>query len=285
MKINSICAVGGGLMGRQIALNAAMSGFNAVVYDLKPEVCDAVVKWADDYLKERVEKGKLKADVAEQVRKRFSVKKNLKEAVAGVDCVVECIVEVLDIKKAFFKELCEVVGENVIIATNSSYMVSSLFVDSVKNPSRLCNMHYYNPALVMKFVEVVQGPHTNPDVCAACMEFCKTCGKTPIWMKKEIDGFAGNYLIVGLHQRARKLVQDGYCTFQDVDIAMEQGFNHPMGPFRLCDLTGVDLAWDIMKARYDKTGVKEDMHDVFEQMIKEGRKGRKVGKGFYDYTK
>jgi 3-hydroxybutyryl-CoA dehydrogenase len=283
MKIQNVCAVGGGLMGRQIALNAAISGFGAVVFDIKPEVCDDVVKWADKYLKDRVAKGKMTAEIAEAVAKRFSVKKTLKEAVAGADCIIECILEIEDIKKKFFKELCTVIDEKVIIATNSSYMVSSLFADSVTNPSRLCNMHYYNPALVMKFVEVVQGPHTAPEVCAACMEFCKTCGKTPIWMKKEIDGFAGNFVIVGLMEKARALVAGGYCTYQDVDIAMEEGFNHPMGPFRLTDLTGVNLAYDVMRAEFEKTGKKGDMYDTFEAMYKAGHYGRSTGKGFYDY--
>lgn len=283
MDIKKICVVGGGLMGRQIALNAAIYGYEATVNDLKPEVCVDVEKWAEDYLNGRVKKGKMTAEKAEQVKAIFHVEGDLAKAVQGADCVIEAIIEVEDVKRKLFAQLSDLVDENVILATNSSYMVSSKFADCVKNPSRLGNMHFYNPALVMEFVEVVQGAHTSEETARAMYEFCKNTGKDPIWQKKEIDGFAGNYLIAGLGERARYLVQNGYCTYQDVDIALEKGFNHRMGYFRMADLTGVDLAYDIMKREYEETGVKPDMYDTLEQMVKEGRLGRKTGHGFYDY--
>jgi 3-hydroxybutyryl-CoA dehydrogenase len=144
-------------------------------------------------------------------------------------------------------------------------------------------MHFYNPALVMKFVEVVQGPHTSEETARTAFEFCKSIGKMPIWQKKEIAGFAGNYLIAGLGERAKYLVEHGYCTAQEVDIALEYGFNHKMGYFRMQDLTGVDLTYTMMKTKYESTGVKPDMYDIYEQMVKENRLGRKTGHGFYDY--
>ena len=181
-----------------------------------------------------------------KVKQLFRVEPDLTKACAGVDCVVECIVEVEDIKRNFFRQLNEVVDENVIIATNSSYMVSSRFADCVSNPSRLCNMHFYNPALVMKFVEVVQGPHTSAETGQAAYDFCVNTGKKPILMKKEIDGFAANRFSRVILQEARYLVENGYLTPQEVDIACEYGLNHPMGPFRLNDLTGINLSFDMM---------------------------------------
>ena len=100
---------------------------------------------------------------------------------------------------------------------------------------------------------------------------------------KEIPGFAGNYLVAGLTERAKYLVQNGYCTPQEVDIALEKGFNHKMGVFRMNDLTGIDLSFTMMKTRYEQTGKKPDMYDIYEQMVKENRLGRKTGHGFYDY--
>ena len=283
MEIKKIAVIGGGLMGRQIALCASIKGFDATVYDLKPEVLDAVKAWEDEYLAGRIKKGRMTEEQVAATRERFHLEPSLEKAVKDVDCVVECIVEVKDIKDKFFRQLNELIDENVIVATNSSYMVSSLFADCLTNPSRLCNMHFYNPALVMEFVEVVQGPHTSEETARAAFEFCKAIGKCPIWQKKEIPGFAGNYLLAGLTERAKYLVENGYCTPQEVDTALEKGFNHKMGVFRMQDLTGIDLAYTIMKANYERTGKKPDMYDVYEQMVKEGKLGRKTGHGFYDY--
>lgn len=283
MEIKKICVVGGGLMGRQIGLCAAIHGVDATVYDLKPEVLEAVQAWEDEYLAGRIAKGRMTEEQVADIRTRFHIEGSLEKAVQGVDAVIEAIIEVQDVKAKFFRQLDELIGEDVIIATNSSYMVSSLFADCVKNPARLCNMHFYNPALVMEFVEVVQGPHTSEETAGAVFALAKKMGKDPIWQKKEIAGFAGNYLIAGLTQRARYLVQNGFCTPQEVDIALEKGFNHKMGVFRMGDLTGIDLTYTMMKATYERTGEKPDMYDVYEQMVKEGRLGRKTGHGFYDY--
>ena len=283
MEIKKICVVGGGLMGRQIALCAAIHGYDATLYDLKPEVLDAVKVWHEDYMAGRLAKGRMTEEEVAATNARFHLEPSLEKAVKDVDCVIECIIEVKDVKANFFRQVNELVGEDVLLCTNSSYMVSSLFADCVTNPSRLCNMHFYNPALVMKFVEVVQGPHTSEETARAAYEFCKSIGKTPIWQKKEIAGFAGNYLIAGLAERAKYLVEHGFCTPQEVDIALEQGFNHKMGYFRMQDLTGVDLSYTLMKSRYEQTGVKPDMYDIYEQMVKENRLGRKTGHGFYDY--
>ena len=283
MEIKTVCVAGGGRMGRQIAMCAAISGYAACVYEIVPAVRESVLAWADEYLEGRIAKGRLSAEQVEAVKGRFRVENDLKAAVEDADMIIEAIIEVEDAKKALFKEISGFAKEDAIVATNSSFMVSSKFADCLKNPARLCNMHFYNPALVMKLVEVVQGPHTSAEAAEAAYNFCISIGKKPIWMKKEIEGFAGTYMIEGLHDRARYLVENGYLTPQEADIAMEEGFRHPLGPFRMLDINGVNLTFDIMKRRYEETGVKDHMYDVFEQMVREGRTGKNAGHGFYDY--
>ena len=283
-QIQSVAVVGGGRMGRQIAMSAAIAGFDATVYDVADEVCADVESWAEEYLAGRIAKGRLTTEQVAKVKELFRVERDLQKAVANVDLVVEAIIEDEDIKRKVLKNISEITAEDTIIATNSSVMVSSKFAGDVKNPSRLCNVHYYFPALVMKFVEVVQGEHTADAVGRACYNFCIKCGKKPVLMNKELPGFLCNYIYSGLMERARYVVEHGYCTPQDVDAAMEYGFNYKMGPFRTQDIAGFHVTYAHLKKQYEATGKKPDMFDYYTKMIEEGRLGKAVGKGFYDYN-
>lgn len=284
MEIKKVCVVGGGQMGRQIALCSAIHGYDVSVYDSFPGVPEKVRAWADEYLAGRITKGKMTEDEVAATKARFAVYDDIKAAAGEADLVIEAIIEVYEAKEKLFRQLDEVIKPNTIVATNSSYMVSSLFKNCFADASRLCNCHFYNPALVMKFVEVVQGPHTADETGATVFAFCKSIGKIPVLMKKEIAGFAANRITGVVNQEGRYLVQNGYLTPEEVDIACEEGLKYPMGPFRLMDLTGVDLTYDLLKAMYQSSGEKPDCYDLIESMVKEGKLGRKTGHGFYDYV-
>ena len=285
MEIKSVCVVGGGRMGRQIALNAAIYGFEAYVYDLSEKVCADIQAWADDYMAGRVKKGRMTQEQADKVMRLFHVETDLKKACENADCAIEAVVEREDVKRTVLGQLSDLMREDAIIATNSSVMPSSKFADCVKNPARLCNMHYYNPALVLKIVEVVQGPHTSEETAKACVDFCLATGKKPAWMRKEIGGFLGNYIYGGITMTAKQLVNDGVCSPYDADNAMEYGFGAKMGVFRTNDLTGIDLSLDMMRNQTARTGVKSLMLDHYEKMVAEGRLGKACGHGWYDYDK
>lgn len=285
MNIDKVCVIGGGLMGRQIALNTAIYPYEVTLTDSNPDVLDAVAKWEEEYLAGRIEKGRMTEEQVEGIKSRFHIVSTLEEAVKDADIVIEAIIEREDIKRALFKKLSALTREDTIIATNSSRMCASLFKDEVKNPARFANLHYFNPALVMKLTEVVQGEHCSEETAEALMEFSKATGKTPILLRKEIEGFVANRLLTALKTEARHLVENGYCTVEDIDHACELGLGHPMGPFRLEDLTGIDLAYNILQRDYEITGEKPIGYDLVKSYYDKGYYGKKTGKGYYEYTK
>ena len=283
-ELRRICVVGAGLMGRQIALNAAHHGYDVRLFDANAEQLRAAERWVDEYLAGRVEKGRWTKDEATAARARLGFAANLAEAAADADLVVEAVVEDLAVKRAVFGELDHLAPARAVLATNSSTFVSSLVADATKRPSQVANLHYFNPAMVMELVEVVQGPHTSDETATLLVEFARRVGKRPILLKKEIDGFIANRLLRALGREACFLVDEGYATFEEVDLAAEKALGHPLGPFRLMDLTGIDLAFMIRSAMYEASGRDEDRPPkCIEERYRAGHYGRKTGRGFYTY--
>jgi len=272
-------------MGRQIALNTAKYNYRVTLTDVNGEARQAARVWVDDYLEGRVTKGKMTREKADEIKSRFFIMDGIEEASKNADLVIEAIVENEEIKREFFANVSRIVREDTILATNSSRQYASLFKDVVPNPARLINAHYFNPALVMQLVEVVQGPHCSEETAQTMMEFARNTGKIPVLLRGEDGnkGFIVGRINTAILEEALRLVESGICTVEDVDLACEKGANHPMGPFRLRDLTGIDLQFDMLKAEYERTGVKPLGYDTFKTQYDQGRYGRKTGHGFYDY--
>ncbi|MDR0880598.1 MAG: 3-hydroxyacyl-CoA dehydrogenase family protein [Clostridioides sp.] len=283
--VKKVCVVGCGQMGKQIALNSAKSGFEVYLTDSVPAAVANAIDWAKDYLDGRVKKGKMTEDEAKEAFSHYHVVYTLEEAAKDADLVIEAIIEDRAIKDEFFETLSGLVAEDTVIATNSSFMVSSLFKDKVKNPARLANLHYFNPALVMKLTEVVQGEHTSEETIKLLMDFSSKTGKNPVWVRKEIDGFVVNRILRAITNEAMYLLTEGIATPQEIDIATENGLNHPMGPFKLMDLAGVDLSYLAAKRQLEETGVKKIGYEILEEKYNQHAWGRKTGKGWYDYSK
>lgn len=281
--IKKVCVAGAGQMGRQIALNTAIHGYDVYLTDTITSVLDKVKLWADDYLAGRVAKGRLTQEQANTAKKRFHMAPTLAEAANGAQFIIEAVLEDKQVKGNFYHDLNTVAPKEAIFASNSSYMVSSIFKDLVDNPSRLANMHYFNPALALKLVEVVKGNHTSEETVALIIDFAKSTGKTPIRVNKEIDGFVVNRILRAIRDEAFYLIEQDICTPQDLDTGVELGLKHPMGPFRLLDLTGIDLNYLSGKRRYEETGKKPNGFDIVKEMYEKKEWGRKTGKGFYKY--
>jgi len=284
--IKKICVVGAGNMGHQISLLCAMHGYKTTCTDVVPEILKKAEKFADTYLPGRVEKGKMTKDAAEAARKNISFTLDLKEAAKEADFVIEAATEILDLKRKIFTNLDQYAPARAILATNSSYLVSSLIADATKRPSQVVNMHFFNPALVMKLVEVVKGPHVSDETAKTTMDLSEKLEKIPVLLKKEVEGFLLNRIFRVIGQEALWMLEMGIATAEDIDKACVYGAGHPMGPFRLQDLTGIDLNYIRSMERFKETGNRSDLPfpSVVERYIK-GNYGEKTGKGWYDYTK
>ncbi|MFZ5631984.1 MAG: 3-hydroxyacyl-CoA dehydrogenase family protein [Bacillota bacterium] len=284
--IKNICVVGAGNMGHQIALGAAIAGFKVKCTDVKPEILKKAEDFANSYLPGRVAKGKMTEEQAKAARANISFTSDLKEAARDADLVIEAILEILELKRKVFKQLDEICPPHTILATNSSFIVSSKIVDVTRRPDKVCNMHYFNPALVMKLVEVVQGPHTSDETVEKVMAVCKALDKVPVHLKKEVEGFLVNRVIRAISEEAMWIYDMGVASTEDIDKALMYGLGHPMGAFRLMDLTGIDLTYIMAMEKYRETGDPryKPSPSVVEKYIK-GEWGEKTGKGWYDYTK
>lgn len=281
--IKNVAIIGAGRMGRQIAMNTAIHGYQVVLHDSAQPVLQDAATWAEEYLAGRIAKGRMSREETQQIKTRLAFIDTLEQAVTQADLVIEAVVEVQEVKRELLKRVSQLVREDAIIATNSSFMASSMFADAVKNPARLANLHFFNPALVLKLTEVVRGEHTAQETIDALLEFSRNTGKKPVLVQKEIDGFVANRLLNACKNEALFLVENGYCTFEDIDNACKNGLGHPMGQFELMDVTGVDTTYYRMVRDIERTGTEPVGYQLIKRMFDENRLGKKTGHGFYDY--
>lgn len=281
--IKKVCVAGGGQMGRQIALNAAMHGFETYLTDSFPGVLEKVEAWTQEYLDGRIAKGRISPADKAEILNRFHLCSTLEEAASGAQIVIEAIIEDREVKTAFYKTLSEIAPADCLFASNSSYMASSVFKDAVKNPARLANLHYFNPALAMKVCEVVKGEHTAQETVDTLYDFAVANGKNPVRVNKEIRGFVVNRILTAIRDEAYHLVEAGVASPEDIDIGVKGGLNHPMGPFELLDLTGIDLNYLSMEDRIKEGEEKPHGYEIAKAKYEAHEWGRKTGKGFYEY--
>ena len=219
------------------------------------------------------------------MKANFTVSQDVDGSAAKADLLIEAIVEKLDVKRELFGRISKLCKPDTVLGTNSSNIVSSKLADVTEHPERLLNIHYFNPALVMELVEIVRGPHSGDEAVEVARAFAVNTGKSPIVLKKEIAGFVANRINAAVAHEALSLLRKGVATVEDIDTACEKGLHYPMGPFRLMDLTGIDVNYYVRVDRYAES------HDPFDapdplviEKFKRGEFGKKTGKGWYDYT-
>ena len=281
MGETTLCVVGAGAMGAQIAHQAALFGVPVRLFSRSRERLDSATQQCAGLLGKRVEKGKLDASECEAALQRVQTTTNIGEAVLGATVVIESVAEDRQTKRTILASVAEHASEDAIIGTNSSTLPSSMFEGSVPNPQRLLNIHFMNPALVMPLVEVVRGAHTSDATVDAAMGFARAIGKAPVLVERETFGFVANRILFIAMQEAFSLVQDGFVSIEDCDAAVRDGLGWPMGPFAIADLVGLDVVEAILEEGHRQTGEERWAPPaLLRDRVAGGELGRKSGRGF-----
>ena len=286
MEIKKIGVVGAGAMGNGIAQMAAQIGCDVIMRDIKDEFVERGMKSIDRFLSRSVEKGKLEAVEKDAILGRVKGTTDMSQ-LGGADFVIEAVIEDLDLKKGVFKELDEICRPEVILASNTSSMSLTEIASATKRPEKVCGMHFFNPVPLMRLVEVIRGFSTSDDTVAITADLAKKMGKITVEVKKDSPGFIVNRIMIPHMLEAIKIVEEGIASIEDVDTAVKNGLNYPMGPFELMDLTGIDIAYFVAEYFYKELNKESKWvsPNLLKTMIRANRLGRKTGGGWYDYGK
>ncbi len=284
MDVKVIGVLGAGTMGNGIAQVAAQAGYQVIMRDIEDRFVENGLKAIGKFLSKSVEKGKMTEEQKKGVTGRIKGTTRM-EDLKNVDLVIEAVFEDLGIKKDLFKQLDELTRKEVILTSNTSSMSITEIAVATQRPEKVAGMHFFNPAPLMKLVEVIRGFHTNDETVRTVMEVTKKMGKEPVEVKKDTPGFIVNRLMIPHFVEAIRMLEEGIATTEDIDKAIKLGLNYPMGPFELMDLTGIDIAHHVTEYFYKELNKesKWSVPPLMKSMVRAGRLGRKTGGGWYKY--
>jgi 3-hydroxybutyryl-CoA dehydrogenase len=284
MDIKKIGIVGAGAMGSGIAQIAAQIGCTVVMQDVTDEFVKKGVASIDKFMTKGIERGKVTEEQKSEVLSRISGTTRL-EDLKDADFVIEAVFEDLKLKQTVFEKIDDLVAPEVILCTNTSSISITEIASATKRPEKVAGMHFFNPAQIMRLVEVIRGYHSSDDTVATIIDLAKRMGKEPIEVKKDSPGFVVNRIMVPQFIEAIKIVEEGVATVEDVDKAVKLGLNYPLGPFELMDLTGNDIARHVMEYLHSELAreLKFSPPNLLKTLIRGGRLGRKSKGGWYDY--
>ncbi len=282
--MKKIFVLGAGTMGAGIVQAFAQKGYEVIVRDIKQEFVDRGIAGIEKSLTRLVSKEKITEEAKNDILSRISGTVDM-EMAKDCDLVIEAAVENMDIKKSIFSELDKICKPETILASNTSSLSITEVASATNRPDKVIGMHFFNPAPVMKLVEIINGMATSKETFDTVKEISENIGKSPVEVA-EAPGFVVNRILIPMINEAAGILAEGIASEEDIDTAMKLGANHPMGPLALGDLIGLDVCLAIMDVLYKETGdSKYRAHSLLRKYVRAGWLGRKTGRGFHNYAK
>ena len=272
-----------GQMGSGIAQIAASKGYKVILRDIKQEFCDGALTKMRTGLEKRVAAGKTTQEAVEATMANISTTVEL-AGVKDCDMIIEAAPEILDLKRSTFKELGEIVREDCILCTNTSSMSITEIMSECKNPERCAGMHFFFPVMAMKLVEVIRGQKTADATVAAVYEVAAGMGKTAVECKTDTPGFIVNRCLFAFMLEAVHCYEEGVASVKDIDTAIKLGLNHPMGPFEMMDMSGLDTFPHVTETLESLPVTTWKCPEAVKKLVADGKFGRKSGEGWYKYN-
>jgi 3-hydroxybutyryl-CoA dehydrogenase len=281
-----IAVIGGGQMGSQIASLSAMAGYETHIYDQDIENVTSKLKFAEDNLENLISKNKYTEEHLVNFKKNLYIADSINSLAEGKTFIIEAVVEQLEVKLEIFSQLSEITDQEVVLATNSSFIAASEIAKDCQHIQRFINMHFFYPPLRMDLVEISYPKSTTIEVVSRTQSVGKSMGRSIVTLKKETPGFIVNRMLAALVDEAYELYDEGIADFEDIDLAIKKGLNHPLGPFEISDYSGLDIHYYAKLKIFNETKDPKDYPKKFlEKKIENGDLGVKTGRGFYNYKK
>lgn len=284
MEIKNVTVIGSGIMGHGIAQVVATAGCNVQLNDISDEFLQKAKGKIEKSLDKGISKGKISESDKGAILSRITFTTDLPQAAKDADLIVEAVPENIDLKKQIFKQLEEATRPDTILATNTSQYSITEIASAVEDPSRVIGMHWFNPPVAMKLIEIVRGLSTSDDVVEAIRTFATAVGKE-IVVCKDSTGFISTRVLLALRLECYWLLEEGIASMEDIDKTLKLAFGHPMGQFELADFSGLDIEPPSCESLTKVFGDRFRAPQNILQRVKAGRLGRKTGKGWYDYDK
>ncbi len=277
-----VTIVGTGAMGSGIAYAAAIAGFDTVINDISNEFLDRALRTITGFLDAGVERGKIQAEDKKAALGRLKLEQDLTAAVEGAGLVIEAVPEDIALKCKIFGRLDKSTSAETVLATNSSSLSITEIAAATNDPSRVVGMHFFNPVPKMKLVEIVRGLETGEKAFKVVEDVAHKMGKETVDIR-ESPGFVTSRVNALIGNEAFYMLEEGVASAEDIDKALKLGLNHPMGPFEMVDLVGLDVRLGVLSYLHERLGEKYRPAPLLVQYVKAGRLGRKVGRGVYEY--